>query len=67
MAKPCHCGKPKPGQPKGGTSKGSGTTLTGKTMSFTLNPASGPSRSYTGSYLEAQAALVRLGGGTLDC
>jgi hypothetical protein len=66
MAKPCNCGKAKPGQPVG-TSKGTGTTMTGKTMSFTLNPTRGPSRSYTGSLLEAQAALVRLGGGTLDC
>jgi hypothetical protein len=70
----CSCGKPKPG-PLGAASTPVSITptppttpsggLSSRTQSFTLISTSGSTQKFTGSLLEAQAALVRSGGGSL--
>ncbi len=61
----CNCGKPKPGplrpKPQGVPAGG----LAGQTQSFTLQFTSGKTQSFQGSLLEAQAAVVRAGGGSI--
>jgi hypothetical protein len=68
MAGSC-CGKPNPGphgnqkpKPNPQPQPKPSTSMTGATQSFTLNMASGETRTVKGSLLEAQATLARLGG-----
>lgn len=63
----CNCGKPKPaphGAAKPNPADSGG--LSSRTQSFTLQLSSGKSQQFTGSLLEAQAKIVRLGGGTIQ-
>lgn len=64
----CDCGKPKPGplgsKPRPGSTPAGG--LASQTQSFTLQLKSGKTQSFNGSLLEAQAAVVRAGGGTIS-
>ena len=74
MANGCGgCGKPKPGphggaKPAGTVNPKPSTPMTSQTESFQLNLVGGEKVMVTGSLLEAQATLMRLGGqGTIDC
>jgi hypothetical protein len=60
----CNCGKP--ANPTGSKPKPSeGSGLSSKTQSFTLQLNNGATQSFSGSLLEARAAVVRAGGGSI--
>lgn len=61
----CNCGKPKPGPYQGPQPAGGSGGLAGQTQSFTLQFNNGTTQRFTGSQLEANAALVRAGGGSI--
>lgn len=64
----CNCGKPTPptgAKPKPGSDQTPAGGLAGQTQSFTLITSNGKTQKFQGSMLEAQAAIVRAGGGSI--